>query len=82
MCFAALNLPTKIPSWIGEAYRIAEIDGIIETIRKQIVTQETTICTNKNRIIRIDEPPYLGIVVTALEIIQPGLYVVDLAMND
>ena len=61
------------------AARITAIGWIAQTISKHIVSKQSLPCRGK--FIRIDKSPHLGIVVTTLEIIQPGLYVVGLAMK-
>ena len=54
-------------------------DWVITTISKHIVAGQALTCGRI--VISIDKPPDLRIVITALEIIQPGLYVVGLAMR-
>ena len=50
--------------------RIIIIDRIIPAIRKHIVTQEALPCGCKR--ICIDKPTNAGVVVTALEVVEPG----------
>ena len=54
------------------------IDGIIPTIRKHIVSAKSLSGTCKG--IRIDEPADGGVVVTALQVVEPGLSVVVVAV--
>ena len=53
------------------------IDWVTSTVGKHIIAEDALTSTGIS--IRIDETPHLGIVISALEIIQPGLYVVDIA---
>ena len=55
------------------------IDGVISTVGKHIITEDTLTGTGIG--ICINKPAHLGIIITALQIIQPGLYVVGLAMK-
>ena len=59
------------------ACRISTVYRIIATICKHIVTQEILSCRSKG--IRIDESAGTGIVVTALQVVEPGFSVVVVA---
>ena len=60
-----------------KANRIAEYNWIIITIRKHIVTQEALSGTCKG--IRIDEPTDGRVVISALEVVEPGFSGVTVA---
>ena len=62
------------------ATRITEIDRVIEAVSKEIVAQEAALHTTEHHIICINKPTDLGIVVTALQVVEPGLSVVVVAV--
>ncbi len=53
---------------------ITKFGRIVEAVSKELVAQETAICTNKCHIIRIDKSADAGIVVTAPEAVEICLY--------
>ena len=56
---------------------IAHIHWIVHAIAEKVIA--TNISTNTGyRIIRVDESPGFGIIVTALEVVQPRLRIVDI----
>jgi hypothetical protein len=58
---------------------IAPIHWIISTIGKHVIAQHAL--TGGSIGVRIDEPAYFGVVISALEIVQPGLSSIDLAAS-
>ena len=58
--------------------RITIKNGIIVTIHKHIVSQEALACGGEG--IRIDESSDAGIVITALQVVEPGFSGITVAM--
>ena len=56
---------------------IHSINGIIATICKHVITQQALACGDID--IRIEETANCGIIISALEVIQPGICFVALA---
>ena len=52
---------------------------IVPAISKQVITEDALAC--RNQCIRVDEPADSRIVVSGLEIIEPGLYFLEEAMR-
>jgi hypothetical protein len=61
--------------------RIKSHNRIIPTVSKQIVTGKIASCTKITNVVRVDESTPLGIVISALQIIEPGIFVRKLAMR-
>jgi len=53
------------------------ITGIVQTIRKHVIAQQTL--AGRNEYVGVEEPAPFGGIIPALEIIQPGLLVIDVA---
>ena len=54
------------------------VNGIVAAVCKHIMAQESLTSASKG--IRIDEPADAGIVVTALQVVEPGFSVVVVAV--
>ena len=59
--------------------RITSINNTIFTIRKQIPTQQCPACAEVTGVIRIQESTDRRIIIPALEVVEPGFTVVDVA---
>ena len=57
--------------------RIRIVDGVIVAVGKHVIAEQAL--AGGNKCVGVDEPPDLGVVITALEVIQPRLIIVDIA---
>ena len=58
---------------------IYPVDGIAQGVRKHVIAEEALTCGNEN--IGVEESAPLGVVITALEVIQPGLWIMLVAID-
>ena len=70
------HIEKSCPAYVAKRINIQ--NGIIITIRKHIVTQDTLAGGGIG--VGIDEPGYSGIIIPGLEIVEPGLSVVNIAL--
>jgi len=54
-------------------------NGIVPTVRKQVIASNCAVCAKVANAVSGDESAKLGIVIAALEIVEAGLLIVDIA---
>ena len=65
-----VNFPQEAKKFATPTIRIVHIYGIIQTIRKHVIAEDALAGAGEG--IGIQESAYLRIIISALEIIQPG----------
>ena len=67
---------------VGQGYCttvIGVVDGVVQAVGEQIVARKSSACTNVRSGVSIDETADAGIVISALQVIEPGFSVVVVA---